>query len=78
MLFEVWLGDLSPDAANDGCVSEAGRTGRLRLRWSRRAPVHEEIAPFGCLAAFGAEFLGEKAFEFETGLWVKSQRDYGC
>jgi hypothetical protein len=23
MLFEVWLGDLSPDAANDGCVSEA-------------------------------------------------------
>ena len=37
--------------------------------------MHEEVAPFGCLAAVGAELLCEKAFEI--GLWMKSLKDVG-
>lgn len=37
--------------------------------------MHKEVAPFGCLAAVGAELLCEKAFEI--GLWMKSLKDVG-
>jgi hypothetical protein len=72
-LFDVWLGDLSLDAANDGRVSEADE--RRAVCGRDGADVHEEIAPFGCLAAVGAELLCEKAFEI--GLWMESLKDVG-
>lgn len=43
--FEVWLCDLSLDAANDGGVSEADECRAVCGR--NGADVHEEVAPFG-------------------------------
>lgn len=37
--------------------------------------MHEDVAPFGCLTAVGAELLCEKTFEI--GLWMKSLKDVG-
>jgi hypothetical protein len=72
-LFEVWLGDLSLDAANDGRVSEADECRAVCGRDG--ADVDEDVAPFGCLATVGAELLCEKTFE--VGLWMKSLKDVG-
>ena len=72
-MFEVWLGNLSLDAAYDGRVSEADECRAVCGRDG--ADVYKKVAPASCLTSVRAELLCKKAFEI--GLWMKPLKDVG-